>query len=101
MTDEVKYNSIIPETIEASGNFINSVKNPLFVIVIVLMIFFGGMLYFAGIMGVRLISSLNEMKVSLNEMKVSLDKNSEHVIQGNNLIQKFMDFENFKQRNKR
>ena len=58
------------------------------------MVFLGGILYFAGTMGEKLIQSLTDIKISV-------DKNSNLVIKGNNLIEKLIDLEFYKQGNKK
>lgn len=90
---EEEYHSPIAETVEASGNFINNVKNPLFVIVIILILFLGIVLYNASILSEKLVTSLQDIKSAV-------EKNNDLVIQGNNLSQKLIDIQVYRQNTK-
>ncbi len=69
MSDDKDYKSPVAETVEATGNFINSVKNPGFIIILVLIIG-GGFLaykYFDILMDIKLaIVEQNDLVIKQN-----------------------------------
>lgn len=59
---EKKYDSSVAESIQASAGFVNSVKNPLFVILLIFMIGAG---YLIQTIGTKLVGMLVDIKVAI------------------------------------
>lgn len=95
MTDTNNYDkSAVAQIVESGGNFLNDVKNPLFVIVIMLMLFIALVIYEGITLGDRLV-------IALQEIKSSVDKNNDLVTQSNSLTQKLIDLEQLFNYNKK
>lgn len=67
MPEEAKYASTIAETVEASGNFLNNVKNPLFILLVLFIIGFFFTIYLCGNIGYQFLDSQKDIKVELQK----------------------------------
>jgi len=67
MPDDVnKYSNMIPQTIESSGNFINNVKNPSFVLAVLMLVGFGYLIYVITNTQVNLLINSNTQLMNSN-----------------------------------
>ncbi len=70
-----KYDSPIAETIDAGGNFINNVKQPMFILTLLLLGFLGFIAYGGGMLAYKYLDTLNEQKL-LTKSIVELEEKS-------------------------
>lgn len=75
MTED-RYTSATAEIIEASGNFINSIRNPSFVLLVAVLIGFGYLFY-------RAVDELIDIKVAIAEQNVLVAQQNVLLIQQN------------------
>lgn len=88
MKDDNQYKSGIAETIEASGNFVNNVKDPFFLFSIFLIISQVFLIYGMTIFGEKIVSCLLDIRSSI-------DINNKMISQNNDYLKNFMDMEKF------
>lgn len=77
MSDEIKYPSPVAQSIEAAGNFLNTVKNPVFILMIFFMIFVSFIIYFGGNIGYQFLDSQKDIKLELQKQTDLQQKQSE------------------------
>lgn len=80
MMDGARYTSQLAEIIDATGNFINNVKNTSFVITIIVL----GMVWF---FGYHMMGTLVDLKIELQEQTMLFKKQNEMCFKNNKLTE--------------